>query len=140
MALRFRVASIQHYQHIEHNLVDLHTQRILAVSRDESDAAFICNKLNSPDRSADRRVHGLLVMEIADFRMNLEHDNGGPLTSDPQLALFLDDLCNFLQFNTGEKALALGPSLLVYLSFLSSTPTDSIVAEQTLEGDQVRVG
>jgi hypothetical protein len=139
MALRFRVASIQHYKHFEHNIVDLHTQRIVAVSRVESDAAFICNKLNSPDLSIDHRVKSLIVMEMADFRMKLEHDNGGPLTSDPQLALFLDDLCNFLEFNTGEKALALGSSLLVYLSFLSSTPPDSIPAEQALEGE-LRVG
>jgi hypothetical protein len=134
MAPRFRVASIQHSRKTDHNIVDLMTERIIATSRGGIDAAFIVTKLNEqPTFSVEWRP--VFAMYLSDFREHLERENGGPLTSDPQLALFLDDLCNFLQFNTGEKALALGPSLLVYLSFISDAPDDSIFAEQSLVGE-----
>jgi hypothetical protein len=135
MAQRFSVASVQHHRKTDHNIVDFLTERIIATARNGSDATFIVTKLNEqPTFSVEWRP--VFAMYLSDFREHLERENGGPLTSDPQLALFLDDLCNFLQFNTGERALALGPSLLVYLSFFS----DSIPPEQTLVGEKERVG
>jgi hypothetical protein len=125
MALRFRVASVQNARHTDHNVIDLETQHVLATARDGRDAAFILTKLNEqPTFSVEWRP--VFAMYLSDFREHLERENGGPLTSDPKLALFLDDLCHFLEFNPGETALALGAQLLVYLSFISDAPTDSI--------------
>jgi hypothetical protein len=109
--------------------------RIMAHSFSAQDVETILAALNVKDNP---RLRQLLATELCDFRLKLEHDNGGSLTQEPAIALLLEDLCDFLGFTTGEKALVLGSSLLVYLSFISNTPTDAIqvidstVAEQAL--------
>ena len=73
--------------------------------------------------------------------MKLECDNGGPLTGDPGIALFLSNLCDFMCFNTGERALALGAQLLVYLSQLDADPMpEIIIADMRLGVDWAFVG
>jgi hypothetical protein len=47
------------------------------------------------------------------------------------LALLLSELCDFLHFDTGERALALGAALLVYLDQLEFAPIDSIQIVET---------
>ena len=84
-------------------------------------------------------------MEIADFRMFLEYENGVPLNQEPDIAMLLDNLCAFLNFNTGERALALGSDLLVLLNRFENDPAsaiqiinsepDSTVPVQALAGD-----
>jgi hypothetical protein len=95
---------------------------ITATCFNRADAEFVAAKLNGPRNQTNPRLRPLAAMEICDFRLLLEHENGGPLTGDPQIAFFLSDLCDFLGFNTGERALALGAQLLVYLSQLDCPP------------------
>lgn len=63
---------------------------------------------------------------LCDFRLKMEHENGGPLTDEPSLAYFLSDLCDFLNFNPGERALVMGESLLVYMNQLDFAPAEAI--------------
>jgi hypothetical protein len=109
--------------------------QLVAADRDEhlfvtaftrADAELVAAKLNGPHNQTNPRLRPLAALEVCDFRLKLEFENGGPLTDDPQLAFFLDDLCTFLGFNTGERALALGAPLLVYLSTLEFAPPDAI--------------
>jgi hypothetical protein len=92
---------------------------VICQAPDEAMAHFVADKLNMEPR---RNTRSLAAMEIGDFRMHLERDNGGPLTGDPSVALLLDNLCDFLQFGEGERALALGADLLVYLAQMDNAP------------------
>ena len=88
-----------------------------------AEAQLITNHLNT---ELNPRWRQLLALEVADFRMFLEHENGVPLNEEPYIAMLLDNLCAFLHFNTGERALALGPDLLVLLNRFEDHPTSAI--------------
>ncbi|MGV0974475.1 MAG: hypothetical protein ACOYBO_00945 [Azonexus sp.] len=97
----------------------------------EASAEFITALLNCPCIAAggaktNPRLRPLAAMEISDFRMFLEHENGVPLNEEPDIAMLLDNLCAFLHFNTGERALALGPDLLVLLNRFEDEPSSAI--------------
>jgi hypothetical protein len=86
-----------------------------------SDAERIVNRLNVVNKPA---LRPLLAMELADFRMKLEHEQQGFLNDDPQIALLLADLCDFLNFNEGERALVLGRNMLIQLARLDDAPVE----------------
>lgn len=93
---------------------------ITATTFNTADAELLLAKLN--DKPAHPRLRQLIACELADFRMRLEHENGAPLNQYPDIAMVLDKLCDFLGFTTGERALALGPHILVYLAGLEEGP------------------
>ena len=132
MNVRFQVVSLPRPGFTTYNIVDvqpghLHT---LCTTLDYADAILIASKLND-QTTLNPRWRQLLAMELMDFRMKLELENCGPLVQYPEVVLFLDDLCRFLNFTTGEKSLVLGASLLVYLCFLDTVPPDSIEIFET---------
>ena len=102
-------------------VVDSVSNRIIAQSFSKPDAEFVGVKLNDPCGQVNPHVRPLLATELCDFRMKLEVENGGPLIGDPQLALFLADMCDFFGFNAGERALVLGRDLLVLLGTLDNS-------------------
>ena len=62
-----------------------------------------------------------LATLIGEFRGSLEIENNGPLTDgDPAVAFLLSDFCDFCGMNTGEKSVALGPEMLVFLARLDA--------------------
>ena len=97
---------------------------ILANSFSQTDAETITAALND-QHTHHRSAKTFLAMQLADFRSFLEHENGVPLNQEPDIAMLLDNLCAFLGFNTGERALALGPDLLVLLNRLEDQPATS---------------
>jgi hypothetical protein len=105
---------------------EAHERQTYAVAFTEADAEYILAKLNGSRTQTNPRLRPLAAMEIADFRMFLEHENGVPLNQEPEIAMLLDNLCAFLQFNTGERALALGPDLLVLLNRFEDEPSSAI--------------
>jgi hypothetical protein len=126
MAPRFEAiqSGIEHFRYW--TIQDTVSARVTAIAFTETDAESITTKLNDP-ASADcakcrqnPRLRQLMAMELADFRLKLEHENGGPLVDDPNLALLLADICDFFMFSTGELAMVLGADLLVYLNTLDN--------------------
>lgn len=137
---RFQVKTHLGSHFIAYNLFDNYNDppRSIASSAIKGDAEFICAKLNITFEPPSARWRAIQAWMIGDFRVMLEHDNGGPLTADPTLALLLDDLCNFMNFSTDEKMIALGTDLLTYLKFLSDTPTDYIqIINSTVEAQDL---
>jgi hypothetical protein len=99
-----------------YNIYDAVNHRVPASCWFLSDAEGIAALLNGSVRpQMNPRLRPLLATRLYDFRLWLELENGGPL-HDPDLALFLDDLCDFLQFNTGERALVMGRELLAVVA------------------------
>ena len=136
--------TVSHNNYGSFILDELNGRQTYAFAFTEADAEFIAAKLNGPRNQTNPRLRPLAAMEIADFRMFLEHENGVPLNEEPDIAMLLDNLCAFLQFNTGERALALGPDLLVLLNLVEEEPssaiqiinsTDSTLPEQALVGE-----
>ncbi len=127
---RYHVSPIHMTDMVLYPVFDQTEQRYMAACEFLSDGELIAAALNTlanlqavgpaATRDMNPRLRPLMATELADWRMKLEHENGGPLIGDPQLAFFLDDLCTFFGFNTGERALALGPSLLVFLNNLEA--------------------
>ncbi len=101
-------------------ITDAHEQ-IITSAFEASLAGFVADKLNHrcDDKYADPvRVNPLVASMLAAFRVHLEYENGGPLIDEPDVPLLLADLCDWFGFNTGERAMALGPSMLAYLNRL----------------------
>ena len=120
-------------------ITDTVTNRVIGQSFDAADARFIGVKVNQVCGQVPPQLRGLLALELCDFRMQLEHDNGGPLDDLP-IALLLSDLCDFLHFNTGERAIVLGRDLLIALSRIDADQPDSapdlVVIGQSVGADQ----
>jgi len=67
----------------------------------------------------DKYQTPFLATLLSEFRGVLEIENGGPLTDgDPTVAFLLSDLADFLGLAIGERAVALGTDVLVYLNRL----------------------
>lgn len=108
------------------------SNRPIAKCFNAPDAEFITAKLNET-ALVDANWRGLIASVLCAFRQNLEIENDGPLTQEPSIALLLQSLCEYLRFNSGETALALGAELLVYLNQLEITPPSLI---QIINTDQ----
>jgi hypothetical protein len=132
--------TVSHNNYGSFILDELNGRQTFAFALTEADAEFIAAKLNGPRNQTNPRLRPLAAMEIADFRMFLERENGVPLNQEPDIAILLGNLCDFLQFNPGERALALGADLLVLLNRFEDEPAssiqiiDSIVPVRDLEG------
>ena len=136
-SIRYHVAPI-HYPDVSiYPVFDGLESRFVAACEYPSDAELVNAALNTlttlqslplePARKINPRWRQLMATELCDFRLRLEHDNGGPLVGEPDLAYFLDNLCNFFGFNTGERAMVLGRDLLVLLCRLESEPASELI-------------
>lgn len=107
-------------------ITDAH-DRIITSAFEASLAGFVADKLNHrcDDRYNDPvRINPLVASMLCAFRLHLEHENGGPLVNEPDVPLLLADLCDWFGFNTGERAMALGPEMLAYLNRIDGEMPD----------------
>ena len=105
-------------------VVDANDQ-IITTSFEVTLAGFVAGKLNHrcDDKFNDPIfINPLVASMLCAFRLHLEHENGGPVTDDPTMALLMADLCDWFALNTGERALALGPDWLGLIDRLNHEP------------------
>jgi hypothetical protein len=88
---------------------------IVATCFDPAAAEFFVNRLNGAGRINPLTFNPYISAMLAAFRLHLEHELGEPLL-DQSLPIgdLLIDLADWFSLCTGERALALGPDLLVY--------------------------
>lgn len=98
-------------------------ETIVCTAFDAQTADFIANSLNNlRDPLA---CNPYISAMLAAFRMHLEHEMSEPLLDQPlPIGDVLSDLAHWFGLCTGERALALGPDLLVYLARQNSDLTD----------------
>ena len=102
--------------------------RNIAQSFDEKDAEFVAVKLNECGPIPNSyTLKPVMATQLAEFRTRMEMENGGALIDDPQIGLLLADLCNFLHFSEGERAIVLGRELILLLDTLDNPIPDELV-------------
>ena len=105
--------------------------RNIAQSFNQNDAEFVAVKLNDSGPMPNSfTLHPVMATQLAEFRMRLEHEHGGPLVDDPTVGLLLADLCDFLRFSEGERAVVLGREIILMLNALDTPEQNNLVVIQ----------
>lgn len=108
-------------------IVDGH-DTIVATAFDAPAADFVVNRLNGAGRVNPLTFNPYISAMLAAFRLHLEHELGAPLRDQPlPIGDLLIGLADWFSFCTGERAMAIGPDLLVYDDLQGDRVSDQLV-------------
>lgn len=90
---------------------------ILCAAFSPEDSDLIVTQLNRAHPARDPQAYNPFISAmLAGLRLRLEHELGAPLTDQPlPIGDLFSTLADWFGFNTGERAIAMGPSTIAYM-------------------------
>lgn len=117
---------------------------ILCAAFRPADAHLIVTHLNRANPPRDPQAYNPFISAmLAALRLRLEHELGEPLTDQPlPIGDVFSTLADWFGFNTGERAIALGPATSAYMALQGDSdtlPLQTPVQRGELEGGDGRI-
>lgn len=126
------------------SLVQDATGHILCAAFTPSDASLIVTNLNRACPPRDPQAYNPYISAmLAALRLRLEHELGEPLTDQPlPIGDVFSTMADWFGFNTGERAIAIGPATIAYMALQGDSdtiPLQTPVQRGELEGGDGRI-